>query len=210
MVGLVLVCALVSRARDPERLDPKLSFLGPTLSHPLGCGEAGVDLLALVSHALLRGAGLAVLVAVVGLVIGAPVGAIAALRRGALERFTDRACDLVQSFPSFLLALAVLSAGPPRDLVAALAAGDAARFQAVPGIGKRTAERLIVELREKVGGSVPEQAISIARLDGPRALAREGLIGLGYSVPEADELLDAAVGERPEDLIASALRTARQ
>jgi len=110
MVGLVLVCALVSRARDPERLDPKLSFLGPTLSHPLGCGEAGVDLLALVSHALLRGAGLAVLVAVVGLVIGAPVGAIAALRRGALERFTDRACDLVQSFPSFLLALAVLSA----------------------------------------------------------------------------------------------------
>ena len=46
------------------------------------------------------------------------------------------------------VALAVLSAGPPRDLVAALAAGDAARFQAVPGIGKRTAERLIVELRE--------------------------------------------------------------
>ena len=108
------------------------------------------------------------------------------------------------------VALAVLSAGPPRELVAALAAGDAARFRAVRGIGKRTAERLIVELREKVGGSVPERAISIARLDGPRALAREGLIGLGYSIGEADELLDAAVGERPEDLIASALRTARQ
>src|SRR5581483_2703116 len=46
--------------------------------------------------------------------------------------------------------LAVLTRGPPRDLIAALAAGDAARFQAVPGIGKRTAERIIVELREKV------------------------------------------------------------
>ena len=67
-----------------------------------------------------------------------------------------------------------------------------------------------MELRERVGGSVPERAISLARLDGPRALAREGLIGLGYSVLEADELLDAAVGERPEDLIASALRTARR
>ena len=51
------------------------------------------------------------------------------------------------------VALAVLSAGPPRELVAALAAGDAARLQAVPGIGKRTAERIIVELREKVGVS---------------------------------------------------------
>jgi Holliday junction DNA helicase RuvA len=110
------------------------------------------------------------------------------------------------------VALAVLSAGPPRDLVAALAAGDAARFQAVPGIGKRTADRIIVELREKVGVSVPEQAISITRMDSddPRVLAREGLLGLGYSAPEADELLDNAVGERPEDLIASALRTARR
>ena len=48
------------------------------------------------------------------------------------------------------VALAVLSGGTPRELISALAAGDAARFQAVPGIGKRTAERIIVELREKV------------------------------------------------------------
>src|SRR5919109_1169734 len=51
------------------------------------------------------------------------------------------------------VALAVLSGGAPRELLAALAAGDAARFQAGPGIGKRTAERIIVELREKVGVS---------------------------------------------------------
>ncbi len=108
------------------------------------------------------------------------------------------------------VALAVLSGGPPRDLLAALAAGDAARFQAAPGIGKRTAERIIVELREKVGSTVPERTISIRRGDDPRALAREGLVGLGYSAQEADELLNAATGDRPEDLIADALRTARR
>jgi Holliday junction DNA helicase RuvA len=108
------------------------------------------------------------------------------------------------------VALAVLSAGPPRELLRALAAGDAARFQAVPGIGKRTAERIIVELREKVGVSLPEQAISVTRGDDPRMVAREGLIGLGYSAVEVDELLDGADGETPEDLIAHALRTARR
>jgi holliday junction DNA helicase RuvA len=79
------------------------------------------------------------------------------------------------------MALAVLSGGPPRQLLAALAAGDVARFQAVPGIGKRTAERIIVELREKVGVTLPEQAIKVSRSDEPRALAREALLGLGYS-----------------------------
>ncbi len=108
------------------------------------------------------------------------------------------------------VALAVLSGGTPRELLGALAAGDSARFQAVPGIGKRTAERIIVELREKVGATLPEQAISITRADDPRSMAREGLLGLGYSVQEADELLDGAEGERPEDLIAHALRTARR
>jgi peptide/nickel transport system permease protein len=108
--ALVLVCALIAPGRDPTRLTPSLSFLGPTLLHPFGCGEAGVDLLALVAHALLRATALAVVVATVGLSIGGPVGALAAMRRGTLERFVDRACDLVQSFPSFLLALAVLSA----------------------------------------------------------------------------------------------------
>ena len=95
------------------------------------------------------------------------------------------------------VALAVLSGGPPRELLAAIAAGDTARFQAVPGIGKRTAERIIVELREKVGATVPGPVITISRGDDPRMLARDGLIGLGYSPQEADELLDGATGERP-------------
>ena len=107
------------------------------------------------------------------------------------------------------VALAVLSGGSPRELLGALAAGDHARFQAVPGIGKRTAERIIVELREKVGAAAPDDPITISRGDDPRLLARDGLLGLGFSLQEADALLDGAPGDTPEDLIAHALREAR-
>lgn len=108
------------------------------------------------------------------------------------------------------LALAVLSGGSPRELLSALAAGDSRRFQAVPGIGRRTAERIIVELREKAGVSVPDDAISVTPSDDPRTFAREGLIGLGFSLEEADRLLARAPGTTPEELIAHALRTARR
>jgi holliday junction DNA helicase RuvA len=107
------------------------------------------------------------------------------------------------------MALAVLSGGPPRDLLAAVAAGDTARLQAAPGIGKRTAERIVVELREKVG-AVPDEPIVIARGDDPRMLARDGLVGLGFSAQEADALLDGAPGDTPEDLIAHALKGSRR
>jgi Holliday junction DNA helicase RuvA len=108
------------------------------------------------------------------------------------------------------MALAVLSGGPPRDLLAAVAASDTARLQAVPGIGRRTAERIVVELREKVGAAPAEDPIVVARGDDPRLLARDGLLGLGFSPAEADELLDGAAGESPEELIAHALRGARK
>jgi Holliday junction DNA helicase RuvA len=107
-------------------------------------------------------------------------------------------------------ALAILSTAPPRELLAVMAAGDGARLQAVPGIGKRTAERIIVELREKVGTAASEQPILITRSEDPRALAREGLLGLGYTPGEAADLLDGVEGEQPEELIAQALRTARR
>jgi holliday junction DNA helicase RuvA len=108
------------------------------------------------------------------------------------------------------VALAILSGGPPRELIGALAAGDTARFQAVPGIGKRTAERIVVELREKVGVDADaETPIVVTRGDDPRRLARDGLLELGYTPAEAQELLGAAEGETAEDLLASALRVAR-
>jgi holliday junction DNA helicase RuvA len=109
------------------------------------------------------------------------------------------------------VAVAVLSSGSPRELLAAIAGADAARFQAVPGIGKRTAERIIVELREKVGVESGLEGVvtSGAREEGPRALAREGLLALGYDAIEAEELLRGLDGESAEELIADALRTAR-
>ena len=109
------------------------------------------------------------------------------------------------------VALAVLSGGPPRDLVGALAAGDTKRFQAVPGIGKRTAERIVVELREKVA-HVPLDAgdtITVSRGDDPRLLARDGLLELGFAAAEAERLLAGAPGESVEELIQHALRSAR-
>jgi Holliday junction DNA helicase RuvA len=106
------------------------------------------------------------------------------------------------------VAIAILSGGTPRELLRAIAAGDGKRFQAVPGIGKRTAERVIVELREKVTGELEEGVPALA--DGEdadtRTLAREGLMHLGYTITEAEKLLADVEGESPEEMISAALR----
>jgi len=107
------------------------------------------------------------------------------------------------------MAIAVLSGAPPRELLAAVSAGDVSRLRA-PGVGKRTAERIIVELREKVAASVAEDEISITRSDDPRTVAREALAGLGYGADEIESLLDGADGDSAEQLISHALRSARR
>ena len=106
------------------------------------------------------------------------------------------------------VAISVLSGGPARELLRAIAAGDAKRFQAAPGIGKRTSERIIVELREKVAGALEEEVTLAAGDDDPRALARDGLVSLGYAPLEAEQLLDGIDGGDAEELLASALRRA--
>jgi len=108
------------------------------------------------------------------------------------------------------VAIAILSGGPPRELLRAIAAGDAKRFQAAPGVGKRTAERLIVELREKVAGELTEgiSAAGDSEDAEPRSLARDGLMHLGYTLTEAEDLLDGAEGSSAEELINAALRRA--
>jgi holliday junction DNA helicase RuvA len=108
------------------------------------------------------------------------------------------------------VALAVLSGGTPRDLMASVAAGDVARLVAVPGIGKRTAERIVVELREKVGVALDEvPEVRISRGDDPRLLARDSLVELGFSVQEAEALLGVVQGDTVEELVAGALRASR-
>jgi holliday junction DNA helicase RuvA len=107
------------------------------------------------------------------------------------------------------VAVAILSSGTPRELLRAITAGDHKRFQAAPGVGKRTAERVIVELREKVAGELEEGiALEATDEDDPRTMAREGLMHLGYTLTEAEKLLDGAEGESAEDLIGAALRAA--
>jgi Holliday junction DNA helicase RuvA len=109
------------------------------------------------------------------------------------------------------VALAVLGGGTVAELYSAIAVGDVARFQAVPGVGKRTAERIIVELREKVGESLGEGiVVRRAGEEGPRALAREGLVELGFAPAEAESLLAEVSGETAEELLAAALRATRQ
>jgi peptide/nickel transport system permease protein len=115
-VGPLLLVLLVASAycalshQDPGRLDLELSWSGPSLSRPLGSGEGGIDLLSFVAHATLQVLLLGAVVASVAFVTGTFLGALAGLIRGWFASALLRLCDLVQSFPSFLLALAVLSA----------------------------------------------------------------------------------------------------
>jgi Holliday junction DNA helicase RuvA len=111
------------------------------------------------------------------------------------------------------MALAVLSGSTVPDTRRAIASGDVKRFQVVPGIGRKTAERVIVELRERIAGELAAEPAAVHAEAGPRVLAREGLIGLGYDPAEAEAMLDEALAEAaedatPEDLIAAALRGA--
>jgi holliday junction DNA helicase RuvA len=109
------------------------------------------------------------------------------------------------------LALAALSCRRAPELKRALAAGDVALFSSVPGIGRKTAERLILELREKVGETGlagPGGGFSADGLadDGAVSLARAALVELGYSGPDADKLLARLDPELPvEELVRQAL-----
>lgn len=107
------------------------------------------------------------------------------------------------------VAMAALSGGSSRELLRAIAAADTKRFQAVPGIGKRTAERIIVELREKVSGALEVESAIVAAEEGDaRSLARDGLVNLGYQPLEAEQLLEGLEGDDAEALLAGALRKA--
>ncbi len=80
------------------------------------------------------------------------------------------------------VALAIVSGSPPADLRRAIALEDTARFEAIPGIGKKTAQRVVLELKEKLG------TVSEAPAAG-HVGAREALVELGYSVVEAERAL---------------------
>jgi len=100
------------------------------------------------------------------------------------------------------VALSVLSGLSVEDLSAVVAAEDSARLTKIPGIGKKTAERLVLELRDKLPKAVP-----VARSDASAASADvvNALLGLGYNEREAQ----AAVKQLPPDLqLTDAIRQA--
>jgi holliday junction DNA helicase RuvA len=107
------------------------------------------------------------------------------------------------------VALAVVSGSPAGELRRAIALGDHARFQAIPGIGKKTAERIVLELKEKIGVEESELTVSPAAGSAPHLVARDALVELGYSIAEAEQALAAVDPDlAAEERIRLALRTA--
>jgi len=112
------------------------------------------------------------------------------------------------------LAIAVLSGVDSRDLVAAVQRGDVARLTAIPGIGKKTAERIVLELRDRLSqlAAVAPSGTSPVPSGGDRVRADllSALQNLGYHRAQADKAVDkvlAASPERPfEQVLKDALR----
>jgi Holliday junction DNA helicase RuvA len=109
------------------------------------------------------------------------------------------------------LAVAILSGIEAPDLVAALRASDVARLTRIPGVGKKTAERLVLELKDKVQGLLaPEQETRAAPPGSAKEDLVSALVHLGYSRPEAEKGVDRALqddgGGRFEDLLRRSLR----
>jgi Holliday junction DNA helicase RuvA len=94
------------------------------------------------------------------------------------------------------LALATLAVLDPATLRGALAEGDLAVLTSVPGVGRKGAERLVVELRDKVGGIAPRAATEPAGGGGAaRIQVVEALVGLGFAARQAEQAVEAVLGE---------------
>jgi len=110
------------------------------------------------------------------------------------------------------VALAILSSVSAADFALMVEAGDARALTRLPGIGKKTAERLVLEMRSRLGDldpgsgeSTPGGARSAAGDAGSEA--RAGLVALGYSPAEALKMVKAAEGESAEAIIRHALKS---
>ena len=88
-------------------------------------------------------------------------------------------------------ALAIVSGYEPEQIRRAVQSGDHALFTSIPGIGRRTAERVVIDLKDKVGGiAVPTSAADVpAPAGNQHTAARDALVGLGMSVAEAEAAL---------------------
>jgi len=100
------------------------------------------------------------------------------------------------------VALAIVSGSRPGELRKAIVREDVARFQAIPGIGKKTAERIVLELKEKI-------VVDVAEAPGGDLTARDALVELGYSLVDAERALaDVDESLAVEEQVRQALRRA--
>jgi Holliday junction DNA helicase RuvA len=101
------------------------------------------------------------------------------------------------------VALAIVSGSTPAELRRAIAREDTSRFMAIPGIGKKTAQRVVLELKEK---------LALEPVDGDDAtdfVARDALVELGFTLVEAERALaETDPGLPPEERVRQALKAA--
>lgn len=96
------------------------------------------------------------------------------------------------------LALAVLSAMPAEQFIQAVVSDQPALFNQVPGIGGKTAQKIILQLKDRLRADFGEKAIQIVRDTDSDLL--EALVGLGYSIVEAQTATQSLPKETPDDL----------
>lgn len=107
------------------------------------------------------------------------------------------------------VALAIVSGSTTQELRRAIVFGDTARFQAIPGIGKKTAERVVLELKEKLASAAIAPEATVLSEGAGHLVAREALVELGYTIGEAEQALAQVDSELPpEARVRAALRTA--
>jgi Holliday junction DNA helicase RuvA len=108
------------------------------------------------------------------------------------------------------IAMAVLSGMPVDRFKACVVGGDAAGLSRIKGVGKKTAERIILELKDKVGVTETWQDAAAGQMSAPAADAEMALIALGYKQVDARKAVRKVLEEMPaaktEDLVRGALR----
>jgi holliday junction DNA helicase RuvA len=106
------------------------------------------------------------------------------------------------------VALAIVSGYSPSELKRAIVREDADLFQSIPGIGKKTAQRVVLELKEKITPLTAVEAPHLGAGDG-HIVARDALVELGYSLAEAEQRLSDTDPELPPaERVRQALRAA--
>ena len=106
------------------------------------------------------------------------------------------------------IALATLAVYDARALRQALADGDVAALTRVPGIGKRGAERMVLELRDKIGAVGTSAAATSVNGHVVRGPVIEALVGLGFAAKQAEEATEKVLANEPEATTSTALRSA--